>query len=101
MYKDKEKQREANRLAKQRQRAKQGMTLDGYDTEGVTVDEGALSNGTLPANFGQPDCECKHCKQARMNKSKLVINHGQYKPRDQLAANEVNRVSLPGDVDYV
>jgi hypothetical protein len=92
MYKNKEKQREANRLAKQRQRSK-GMTSAGYDTEGMT-------SKALPANYGQPDCQCKHCRQNRANKSKLVINHGDYKKASELADNEVNRVTLPGDVDY-
>ena len=54
----------------------------------------------LPANFGLENCECRHCKQNRHNKSKHVLNHGAYKPAGQLAANELNRVSLPGDVDY-
>ncbi len=53
-----------------------------------------------PANFGQPDCTCMHCQQSKANDSKLVINHGPVKIYDQLAANEINRVSLPGDVDY-
>ena len=92
MYKDKEKQREANRLAKQRQRSK-GMTSAGYDTVGMTSKD-------MPANYGQQGCECKHCQQSRSNKSKLVINHGDYKPANELAANEVNRVSMPGDSDY-
>ena len=54
----------------------------------------------LPANFGQPDCECMHCKQNRKAVKPLLINHEQYKHADQLLAKEVNRVSLPGDVDY-
>lgn len=56
---------------------------------------------TLPANFGQPDCQCKHCQQNRANGNKHIINHGPYKTADELAPNEVNRMSLPGDVDYV
>jgi hypothetical protein len=51
-------------------------------------------------NYGQPDCECKHCQQSRANKSKNTINHGDYKPASEMAKNEVNRVSLPGDTDY-
>ena len=54
----------------------------------------------LPDKFGQPDCQCMHCLQNRNSKLGLTINHGAYKPADQLAKNEVNRVSLPGDVDY-
>jgi hypothetical protein len=52
-------------------------------------------------NYGQPDCECKHCQNHRANKgSKLTLNHGKYKTAKELADNEINRVSLPGDADY-
>ena len=54
----------------------------------------------LPANFGQPNCECMHCQSKRVNKSKNIINHGPVKTAAQLGPNEINRVSLPGDVDY-
>jgi len=30
----------------------------------------------------------------------MTLNHGRYKAFSELADNEVNRVSLPGDVDY-
>lgn len=53
-----------------------------------------------PANFGQPDCECRHCQQNRRAGDKHIINHGAYKPAEQLKANELNRVSMPGDIDY-
>jgi len=36
MYKDKDKQREANRKAKAKQRAKQGMTSEGMTQQGMT-----------------------------------------------------------------
>ena len=88
MYKDKNKQKEANRRAKQRQRAK-GMTHEGMTGENVIPE--------LPANFGQEDCECRHCRNNRNSGGKLIINHGEPKP---MGVNEVNRVSLPGDVDY-
>ena len=51
-------------------------------------------------NFGQPDCECMHCKQAKTNGSKNILNHGPYKPAHLLGKGELNRVSLPGDADY-
>ena len=51
-------------------------------------------------NYGKPNCECRHCQQARANKSKNSINHGPHKSASQLAKNEINRVSLPGDLDY-
>lgn len=76
----------------------------------VGGDDGAvkapINNIGKPANFGLPDCECKHCQSNRANnanratENKLIINHGAYKTSEQLAKNEVNRVSLPGDVDY-
>ncbi len=75
-------------------------------TERPTITEGVIPKAqdvpeiAIP-NFGRSDCECKHCQQSRANNSKPVINHGPVKTYDQLAANEINRVSLPGDVDYV
>lgn len=56
---------------------------------------------TKPANFGLHDCQCMHCKQNRGGGNKLIINHGQFKHIGQLSGNEVNRQTLPGDVDYV
>ena len=44
MYKDKDKQREANRLAKARQRAKQGMTEQGMTVTG-SDDEPCWADG--------------------------------------------------------
>ena len=55
---------------------------------------------TVPANFGEEDCECVHCQNNRHNKSKKIINHGSYKSKNELGPDEVNRVSLPGDADY-
>ncbi len=54
----------------------------------------------LPANFGQIDCECRHCQNNRAAGSKHRINHGPYKPAGELADNELNRVVLPSDMDY-
>jgi hypothetical protein len=54
----------------------------------------------LPANFGLDNCQCQHCKTNRQHDSKLIINHGPAKSYNQLKPGEVNRVSLPGDVDY-
>jgi hypothetical protein len=113
MYKDKEKQKEANRLASQKRRAKtKGMTNQGMTEEGMTnnVIPGsdasvipkiqAAPEFSIP-NFGQPDCECHHCRNNRKSGSKKVLNHGPYKTAGELAENELNRVALPGDVDYV
>ena len=54
----------------------------------------------LPTNFGQPDCQCQHCKGDKVKSGKLVLNHGPYKTHDQLAHNERNRQTLPGDAEY-
>jgi hypothetical protein len=54
----------------------------------------------LPANYGLSNCACLHCRAVKTNKSNAILNHGPVKTYEQLAANEYNRVSLPGDVDY-
>ena len=41
-----------------------------------------------------------HEYQAHTNKSSNTINTGQYKPANELAQHEVNRVPVPGDADY-
>jgi len=55
---------------------------------------------TMPANYGQPDCECRHCQNNRRQNNRLLINHGPYKTAAELKSNEVNRQSMPGDADY-
>ena len=60
-----------------------------------------MGNDDKPTNFGKPDCECKMCQTNRVNGNKHKINHGEPKSACELAENEVNRVTLPGDVDYV
>ena len=55
----------------------------------------------LPANFGASDCECKMCMSNRLSAKPHIINHGAWKRCESLATNELNRVFLPGDVDYV
>ncbi len=54
-----------------------------------------------PANFGEPDCMCKMCIGNRANSKPSILNHGAWKRCENLATNELNRVPLPGDVDYV
>lgn len=58
-------------------------------------------------NFGEPDCECKHCQANRVSGNKLVLEHD-WKSAEQLfelgkktGKPVINRVPLPGDVDYV
>jgi hypothetical protein len=78
-------------------------------TESVTVTESPVTEtvtqtviSTLPANFGLPDCDCWHCKQNRSkpDKEQYIINHGPNKTASELLPKEINRQSLPGDVDY-
>ena len=66
----------------------------------VTKVDAPFDRSQLIKNYGQPDCECRHCQQNRTNGNRHVINHGPYKQFHQLRADEVNRVSLPGDQDY-
>ena len=102
MYKDPEKQKQAVRDAVKRSRQrKQGITPKGITSEGITslnVTPDVIPD--KPANFGQPNCECKHCQSVRSNKSNHVLNHGPHKSASELSLNELNRVALPGDVDY-
>lgn len=108
-YKDKHLQREANRQASQRRRDKlkgmtpvpdSGMTGTSNVIPSEDVTEPEVTNITRPANFGQSDCQCRHCQNNRNNGSRLTINHGPYKRSHELVQGEVNRISLPGDVDY-
>ena len=73
-------------------------------TVSVTEPEVSVTDNSdtalLPANFGQADCECGHCLNNREGNKGLTINHGEWKPANLLAKHEVNRVSLPSDVDY-
>ena len=62
--------------------------------------EEVANEHNVPDNYGQPDCECRHCANAAKSKSGNVLNHGAYKPAGQLGYKEINRVSLPGDADY-
>ena len=81
-------------------------TVEGATVSNATVDAtvGTITpegvKAEVPANYGKPDCACLHCRSNRANGSRHVINHGKGKTIDQLDRNEVNRVALPGDVDY-
>ncbi len=55
---------------------------------------------TRPANFGQPGCEYRHCANVWPAGSKHKLYHGLYKPASELSKDELNRIALPGDVDY-
>ena len=67
--------------------------------EGRTVEAHAAQ--TLPDNYGLPDCECQQCQTNRVNGNKHMINHSDCKMRSEMASEELNRVTLPGDVDYL
>lgn len=99
-YKDADKQREANKERARRYRAKHKGVTHKPDRNTQTVTPKGPAD--LILNFGQPDCQCAHCRAMRANNPSGLksVNHGTYKPASQLGLHEVNRVSLPGDVDY-
>jgi hypothetical protein len=119
MFKDKAAQQAANRAAQAKFKAKQGITKQQGITQKVLPKQGitdakvipdsntqvipatgSTTNPNLPANYGLADCQCRHCCNNRRAGSKHIINHAAYKPAAELLPNELNRVSLPGDVDY-
>lgn len=54
-----------------------------------------------PENFGKDDCQCRHCRAMKTNglfAKGSTLNHGPYKKK--LGPGEVNRQTLPGDIDY-
>lgn len=53
-----------------------------------------------PDNFGEEDCCCQHCATVTCNGNKHKLNHGKWKPCNELDKKELNRVPLPGDEDY-
>lgn len=86
-YKDKAKQREAQRNWVRQKRNKGKVRQPG-------------STPPLPANYGLDNCECVQCRILKASKSKYSLNHGPYKNGNELNDNELNRASLPGDSDY-
>ena len=70
------------------------------DTPLVSHSHPLTASGDYPANYGQDGCECGMCQNNVINKSNNIINHGEYKVASELGENEINRVSIPGDVDY-
>ena len=59
-----------------------------------------LDPDVRPTDYGLEGCQCLHCQSGRVNHSKNTINHGPVKHHNALGPREVNRVALPGDVDY-
>ncbi len=88
-------------VTKERNVTGKNVTLsDSALREPITLPEMPKSPAMLPASFGQPDCTCQHCSNNRRNGIRKILNHGPTKTKSELAKNELNRVSLPGDVDY-
>ena len=96
-YKDRTRQRDADRERQRRHR--QGVT-EGV-TEGVTKGVTTIDPAVAIPNYGLPDCQCKHCQNNRNSGYKYILNHGPYKKLSELGTREYNRVSLPGDPDYI
>ena len=109
-YKDPEKRRKASQQSMQRKR--QGLTspkdvnpeeLTREDTSRnhqlSTITPEGLSTA-IPTDYGKPGCACLSCRANRASGNRHVINHGSYKPASRLGPKEINRVALPGDVDY-
>lgn len=82
--------------------------------ESPTINEvgqvGQIQTGTKhgayldkPLNLGRSDCQCRHCLSLITNKITAHLNHGAYMEADDLgkADYDFNRVSLPGDIDYI
>ena len=63
----------------------------------VTLSDVTLTRHTYT---GGSDCGCGMCKNKVVNKSSKIINHGPWKSASELKENEINRVPIPGDVDY-
>ena len=70
----------------------------------VNPDTVTLSDVTLTHHVdtytGGSDCGCGMCKNKVVNNSSKIINHGPWKSASELKENEINRVPIPGDVDY-
>ena len=89
-YKNRDKQRNAVKMAARRRRAKQKALI--AEAQGAIPEVVPLADKVLK------DCSCRHCV---INRERFIINHGAYKPAHELADNEVNRIVFPGDADYV
>lgn len=113
-YKDIVRQRQAKAESAKRRRLlrKQGSTrgdvepgqnveplAKSVEPEQIEIDcLRAYAQSKKPAGFGGVECGCGHCRGAKA--AGMVVNHGAYKTAEQLAPNEVNRVTVPDDVDY-
>jgi hypothetical protein len=103
MYKDKDKQREANRQAqaKRRKGMTQGMTGLPLDVQrkikriSDSPEEVIVRTGTAL------DYQAKFpgCPNTGTDVGEIDLPEG-YKPASELCPGEFNRVSKPGDIDY-
>ena len=85
------------RQALRRRKCDKEVSVTDVTVDDVTVAKKQDTPEFAIPNYGEANCECKMC---RVNGNKHIINHGTYKPAKQLQSKELNRVTLPGDVDY-
>ena len=73
------------------------------NTQPEQVEQTKPNISNKPCNYGLTDCTCMHCQTARVNKSNARLNHGEPMSAADLVLNGYthNRVTLPGDADYV
>ena len=98
-----EAQKDLSRRRQQRYREQQkrNATVTNVTQKRNATGKNVTRNATvLPANFGQDDCTCRHCQNNRAKGSPHTLNHGAHKLAKALSKKELNRVTLPGDVDY-
>ena len=88
MYKDKDKQREANRAIQAKRRAK-GVTQSGCDTKGVTCGD----DGFITQEFSNGIKITQPCPKCRPE------HHPNITKPERTAQGNI-RVSKPGDSDY-
>jgi len=80
-----------------------GLSVSINDVVSVSDTPIDTVSNRLPANYGQDDCQCLHCLSLKINDIKGKLNHGSYMDAQELKLNGyiANRVTLPGDIDYV
>jgi hypothetical protein len=91
MSTEKQKQQVRERVKRYRDRQKSVTDVTPPCNADVTLGQ---------SDYGQADCQCGHCRNNRSTGSRYTLNHGPYKTAAELAKNEINRVALPGDMDY-
>jgi hypothetical protein len=70
-------------------------------TESPELSAAHTANNNLPLNFGLDNCQCKHCQQCRTNNLNVTLWHGKQAVVIGSGLIPLNRVSLPGDIDYI